>query len=58
MRIRSAAFAGLCLAAVVASACGKTSDGAPVADDVDPPVTSASPTTAASSPSTRAIPDG
>lgn len=56
MKIRSAALVGLCLAAVVMSACGKTSDGAPVADDVDPPATSATSTTATSTPSTRAIP--
>ncbi len=56
MRTRSAALVGLCLAAVMVSACGRTSDGAAVADDVDPPATATPSTTATSTPSTRAIP--
>jgi hypothetical protein len=60
MRNRSAALVGLCLVAVVASACGKTSDGVPIADEVAssalPSATSGPSATATAAPSTRAIP--
>jgi hypothetical protein len=56
MRTRSAALVGLCLAVVVVSACGKTGDGAAVADDVESSDTSTPSTTDTSKPSTRAIP--
>jgi hypothetical protein len=56
MRTRSAALAALCLATVVVSACGKTSDGEPVADDVESVAASTPSTTVTSMQATRAIP--
>jgi hypothetical protein len=51
MRNRSAALVGLCLTAAVVSACGRTSDGVPIADEA-----ASSVLPSATSPSTRAIP--
>jgi hypothetical protein len=56
MTTRSAALVGLCLTALVVSACGKTSEGVPIADEaVSSAMPSATSATAAA-PSTRAIP--
>jgi hypothetical protein len=56
VRTRSAALAALCLASMVVSACGRTSEGEPVADDVETVAASTPSTTAAAASSTRAIP--
>lgn len=57
MKARSATLAAVCLAAVVVSACGKTGEGEPVAEDVESVAPSTTPlTTVTSTPSTRAIP--
>jgi hypothetical protein len=53
MRIRSAAIAALCL--VMVSACGKASEGAPVADEAEQ-TTASTTTTSVTSTTTRAIP--
>ncbi|MFI5509290.1 hypothetical protein ACIA48_17625 [Mycobacterium sp. NPDC051804] len=56
MRTRSAVLAALCMATLVVSACAKTSEGEPVADEVDAVTTSTSPSAETSTQTTRAIP--
>lgn len=56
MRTRSAVIAGLCMATLVVSACGKTSQGEPVADEVESVATSTSSATVTTTQTTRAIP--
>ncbi len=56
MRTRWAALAALCLTTVLVSACGKTSEGEPVADDVESVAESTPSTTVTSTQTTRAIP--
>ena len=47
---------GLCLTALVVAACGKTSDGVPVAEEAASSAMSTPSTSDTSKPSTRAIP--
>jgi hypothetical protein len=54
MKIRSAALAALCL--VMVSACGKTSEGAPVADEASQTTATTTSETATTTVTTRAIP--
>ena len=56
MRTRWAALAALCLTTVLVSACGKTSEGEPVAADVESVAESTPSTTVTSTQTTRAIP--
>jgi len=56
MRTRSAMLAALCLTTALVSGCGKTSEGAPVADDVEAVAESTSPATLTSTQTTRTIP--
>ncbi|MBY0289806.1 MAG: hypothetical protein K2X52_22100 [Mycobacteriaceae bacterium] len=56
MRTRSAVLAALCTAVLVVSACGKTSEGEPVAEDGETVAESAASVTMTSTQTTRAIP--
>jgi hypothetical protein len=56
MRTRSAVLAALCMATLVVSACGKTSEGEPVADDAATVAATTSSAAASTTPTTRAIP--
>lgn len=56
MRTRSAVLAALCTATLVVSACGKTSDGEPVADEAATIAATTSSAGATTTPTTRAIP--
>jgi outer membrane lipoprotein-sorting protein len=56
MRIRSAVLAALCTAALVVSACGKTSEGEPVAEGGETVAETAASVTMTSAQTTRAIP--
>jgi hypothetical protein len=56
MRTRSAVLAAVCLTTLAVSACGKTSEGDPVADKVESVAETTSSTTATAATSTRAIP--
>jgi len=56
MRTRSVVLAAVCVAPLLLSACGKTSEGEPVTDKESVAAESTSATSAATAPSTRAIP--
>jgi len=56
VRTRAAALAALCAATLVVSACGRTSEGEPVADEVESVATSTPSATPTSTQTTRTIP--
>lgn len=56
MRTRSAALAAVCLATLAVSACGKTSEGEPVATEAESVAEATPSSTAETTPSTRAVP--
>src|ERR1044072_5051733 len=56
MRTRSIVIAALCMATLVVSACGKTSEGEPVADEESVATSTSSATETTTMQTTRAIP--